>query len=459
MTTPACLHRGNATVTVLPGRSAHSAAEPRIFDGQRVPVLEPRYVETEYLLTATADTYSGPITGPVTVDRREVPYCTRILVRRPVDPDEFSGRVLTEPFNTTYGDDRDLLWAHVGDLLQSNGDAWVGVSVRQLSVEGLRRADAGRYAALSVEGNDLAWDILATVGALLRGRQHPLTEAAARHVYLAGYSQSALDTATFAVLSSACADLGGRVFDGYLPIAHAASFTAVSGPEGIPGRDDSAMPPVGVPVIDVQPQSDVEGFTVELGDHRLIIAGSASVRREDSDTPTDRYRLFELPGAPHARCVDGCDGIESDFPTMVFVRSALHHLYRWAEQGIVPPRAPRITLAHEGPVSVAAVDDTGNPIGGIRAPQLEVPLARYAVHSTPGPLGALVGAITPLPLPQLLTRYRDGAGYLRQFAAALARTVQAGFILPDDAGPMMVAAAAAARTSFDPHHRPARGSE
>jgi hypothetical protein len=213
------------------------------------------------------------------------------------------------------------------------------------------------------------------------------------------------------------------------------------------------MAPVGVPVIDVQPQSDVEGFTAEFGQHQLTIAGSASVRRDDSDTPADRYRLYELPGAPHARCVDGCVGDESDFPTAAFVRAALQSLCRWSESNIAPPHAPRITLSQLGPVSVAAVDDLGNPLGGIRAPQLQVPLARYTAHSTPGPLCALAGATIPLPLNVLRARYGDSTGYLQQFGAALAGTVEAGFLLVEDVFALMVAAEAAARIAFDADRR------
>ena len=105
------------------GSACSSAGEPRFADGDAVPVLADGYVETEYLLSGSARTYSGPATGPVAIATEANPYAT--LVRHPADAAEFSGRVVVEPFNTSFGQDRDALWARVGDLLQAEGDAWV----------------------------------------------------------------------------------------------------------------------------------------------------------------------------------------------------------------------------------------------------------------------------------------------------------------------------------------------
>ena len=119
-------------------------------------------------------------------------------------------------------------------------------------------------------------------------------------------------------------------------------------------------------MIDVEPQTDVEGFAVTVPTELLKRAGLAGAdaiksptftytdvggareRRNDSDTRRDQYRLFEIPGAPHvAGAGDGCIG-SSSFPTQYFTRAA-RASGGWVEDGAAPPRAPRIELARLGP--------------------------------------------------------------------------------------------------------------
>ena len=155
----------------------------------------------EYLLYGRAGTYRGPATGPATPTGERHEYVTRLLVRQPRDPAARSGRVVVEPFNTSNGPDSDVIWSRVAPMLQAAGDTWVGVSVRASSAEALKRHDADRYADVNIPTNDVAWDVLGHVGALLKqgGAQSPVGEQAAGHVYMCGYSQSGADTATFAM--------------------------------------------------------------------------------------------------------------------------------------------------------------------------------------------------------------------------------------------------------------------
>jgi hypothetical protein len=58
--------------------------------------------------------------------------------------------------------------------------------------------------------------------------------------------------------------------------------------------------PCRFPVIDVEPQSDVEGFRAQLSpDVEYVNPGGAWVRRDDAHKADDRYRLYEIAGAPH----------------------------------------------------------------------------------------------------------------------------------------------------------------
>ena len=339
-----------------------SASRERSAHGQVAPAIGAAYSEIEHLLAGLACTFEGPATGPAEVVTVGNGYTTRLIVRRPTDPARFSGRVVIEPFNTSGGPDRDIVWSLVGTLLQANGDAWIGITHRTSSVKHLQEYDVERYAELDLSSNDLAWDVLRQLAELVRqgGDQSPLGDLDVSHLYLAGYSQSAADIATFAMSIGPIARTasGSPLFDGYFPAGSSGSLTPLaSGRSRLPRFEAGAIGMVDVPVIQTETQTDVEGFEAVLSSGAVHTnSGSANHRRDDSDAPDQRYRLYELAGAPHQNSRPGCDGDGSSFPTSAFVRAALAHLFRWAERGVAPPRAPRIDLATFDTVSEAAVD-------------------------------------------------------------------------------------------------------
>src|SRR4051812_10061501 len=61
------------------------------------------YVEEEYAVTGTAQIYDWNADGSLTVRHRDLPYTTRVLVRRPSDPAKFSGTVLVDVGNRGAG--------------------------------------------------------------------------------------------------------------------------------------------------------------------------------------------------------------------------------------------------------------------------------------------------------------------------------------------------------------------
>ena len=306
-----------------------------------------------------------------------------MLVRAPSDPSRFSGRVFLEPFNTSGTADADIVWSMIGPILEEQGDAWIGVTARSSSVAPLQQFDPVRYAGLTIATNDLEWDILRHIGGLLKenGAQSPLQDLAVTHLYLGGFSQSGVDVATFASAFNGLTRMsdGSAVFDGYLPAAHAASMTPLqAGSSVLPTFEFTPMGPVDVPVIDLETQADVEGFRAEISaGFEYTNQGGATVRRNDSDAPDDQYRLYEIAAAPHAAWIPGCDGEGSSFPTDAFMRGAVQLLYRWAEDGTLPPTAERIELTTLDVVSVPAVDEVGNALAGVRSPFVDAPLVRY----------------------------------------------------------------------------------
>lgn len=431
-----------------------SARARRSSDPEDGPPLARNYEEVEYLLAGSAVTYSGPATGPVSASGAPRHYVTRVLVRYPQIPNSFSGRVVIEPFNTSAYHEKDVLWAHVGTLLQAQGDAWIGVTTRASAGSALQQQDLARYVDLHLPSNDLTWDVLGQLGRLVKngGHHSPLAHLTVRRCYLGGYSQSGCDVGTFATVFShgARMDDASAVYDGYFPAAHAASLTPIAtGTEWMPVFECAPSGPAARPVVQIETQSDVEGFSAELGPEMVFTnPGGATVRRDDSDLPDDRYRLYEIAGAPHHSPAEGCDGPRSTFPTSAFVRAALANLFRWAEDDISPPTAPRITITNIAAVSSADVDSCGNALGGVRSPFLDVPIARYEAHSTPGPVAQLAGREIVLPHQELVNRHRTVQAYLAEFSASLDATISAGFLLELDRAAILQAETAKAHAAF-----------
>ena len=429
---------------------ASTATIARICDGEDVPTLTDDYVEHEYLMSGTAHTYRGPATGPIEVTNTTRAYTTRLLVRRPRDDGAFSGRVLVEPFNTSLGSDTDALWCRTGEAMQRQGDAWIGVTDHAVSDEDLKKADPRRYAEIDIAANDVAWDILTHLGELLRSDavDNPLHGLPIRWLYLGGYSQSGTETATYAMAFGSTTG----VYDGYFPAAHAASLAPIaSGRDWILTMETAPIGPCPFPMVDVEPQGDVEGFRARLSATvDYLNPGGAWVRRADADHSGDHYRLYEISGAPHVVSMPGCEG-HSDFPTSAFVRAALARLYRWVEDGVSPPAAPRIALAPLDQISRARTDEFGNALAGVRSPYVDTPLARYEVHSQPGILCQLVGRETVLPIATLRRRYGNVAGYLAQFTRGLDGAIADGTLLAEDRAELITTHTAKASLAFATH--------
>jgi hypothetical protein len=428
-TTPAhsAVDLGALVVTPLaaaPGSPQSTRADELTDDG---------YVEQEYVVAGTARRYEGPATDPAVPVGEPEPYATRILVRRPADDDEFSGRVVVEPFNTSAGRDVDAGWAVVAPLLVREHDAWVGVTERTSSAEALRSEDGDRYGALSLPSNGLAWDVLSQLGGLLAegDARSPLADLDVAFVYQLGISQSAIELATYATAIHPLArmDDGTGIYDGYLALARSASMTPLdSGDAVVPAFEVGAIGPVDSPVVEVNTETDVQGSSLP----EYTNPGGASVRRPDADAPTDRYRLWEVAGAAHQQQVSGCAHDGTTFPFRYFAEAGAAALYRWVEEGVAPMRADRIETVHVGTVSEIARDDVGNALGGVRSPYVDVPLASYAPGDAPGPLCALAGVETPLPADELAERYPDLLTYVEAFRADLDATVAEGFLLAAD---------------------------
>ena len=181
------------------------------------------------------------------------------------------------------------------------------------------------------------------------------------------------------------------------------------------------------------------------------------VRQPDSD----RFRYWEVAGASHVSLpamASSSPRMERDFGFSIpldesmqainqvsvapVVDAALHHLQSWLTDGTPPPVQPRITF--DGNPPEIAWDGNDIALGGIRLPQVEVPLGHNsAMQQSPDIFSRLVGYHTSFPDEKVRSLYGGRAEYLARYGAATRAAEAAGAILPRDVELLLAEGAAA----------------
>ena len=136
---------------------------PFIADGFDVFGPVPKgYVEDEFFFSGTGNLYEYTSTGievvtpcPASVtegsDCMGIPYETRMLVKRPANPAQFSGTVIIEPLNPSANFDIAGVWDRSRDYFVRNGDVFVGWTSKSVTVNTLK----GWNSTLRSAGMDL----------------------------------------------------------------------------------------------------------------------------------------------------------------------------------------------------------------------------------------------------------------------------------------------------------------
>jgi hypothetical protein len=409
------------------------------------------YVEHEYVASGEATSYVA--SRALTEDGRwsfetadAAPYRTRILVRRPAAPGDFSGTVVIEWLNVSAGLDADPGYANLEEELLRQGHAWVGVSAQLIGVEGgpvlvtapaaaglagkgLKALDPERYASLGHPGDGYSFDIFTQVARAVAAGGPAMGELQPQRVIAAGESQSALALTTYHNGVQPLTD----VFDGFLLLSRASVALPLVGPgEHADLGGSIGTPParfrtdLDVPVLDLQSEGDLTS-----------VLASAEVRQADDD----HLRLWEVAGTAHADAhllgpiadtVD-CGVPVNDGPLHLVAKAALRQLDEWVRTGEAPPGAPRVALI-EGDVPEIRRDGDGIALGGIRTPPVDVPVD--VLSGEPGPDPALfcllLGSTTPLPDDRIAELYPSRADYEQRYESAADEVIATGFVLEED---------------------------
>jgi hypothetical protein len=186
------------------------------------------------------------------------------------------------------------------------------------------------------------------------------------------------------------------------------------------------------PVLQFETETDVFGM--------LAFAPS---RQPDSDT----VHTWEVAGTSHAdlhvsiaQFDLGCSGV-NDGPQQFVIKAALHGLNRWMVDGTPPAKGEPFMLdATHAPV----VDEHGNVRGGVRSPDVDVPIAKQSgINESDNFICILFGQTTPFTPEELKKLYPTHEDYVQKVTASARATREAGFLLPPEEQAMVTEAAAA----------------
>jgi hypothetical protein len=421
------------------------------------------YVEEEFFVSGRANVYDWAADSALTVRTADAPYTTRILLRRPADPRRFSGTVILEISNFGRGYDLSFTWGVSHRHFMENGDAWAMITYAPENIAALKKFDAARYAPLSMANpapgtekcsttmeEGLRWDMFSQTGALLRSAPAggPLAGFNVQRIYATSHGGE-LPTYIAAMHPHARLAGGRPLFDGYILHRHT-GLTRMHQCGTAPAATDprQVLRNVDVPLIRVVSQTDV--------------VGTYARRRDDSDAPGDRYRLYEIAGAPHAdwsfypyiptiedQKKTGFDGFLASWPfayqcepAMELLRvpimtyaldAAFANLTRWVRDGVPAPRAERVAVDDGGtPQARVRLDRFSNAVGGVRTPLVEVPAATYFT-STKGP--GLCGNLAheeAFDWARLETLYGSSASYAAKVASSVDRLVKERWLTEAD---------------------------
>ncbi|HLG00696.1 MAG TPA: alpha/beta hydrolase domain-containing protein [Acidimicrobiia bacterium] len=401
------------------------------------------YVEEEYFLSGVARSHPAGTSAA---------YKTRILVIRPASPLRFNGTVVVEWDNVTAQAAFSPMFAWAHPLLLRDGYAFVSVSAQAAGVccSPLSHFvwDPLRYGSLIHPEDVYSFDIYSqAIESLVHPSpppEDPLGGLVVNKVIAVGQSQSANRLHTYVNEVHNAVDL----IDGFIIDA---------------GGSKNFPTPPSDPVIHFLSEDGITAAAPDRMGHpnyRLWEAPAASHNDADTARHIDggQAQRNAIPGWPqfpysederlHAEGLHygeegpstyaGCQVLGeggNEYPRRYAVQAALDHMNRWVTDGVAAPQPPRVQFTG----STIARDDFGHPLGGVRLPPIDVPVARYFATTC-----ALFGHTVALDPATLLELYPTHADYVSAMQAATDAAVGAGFMLAEDGEELMGMAEASA---------------
>jgi hypothetical protein len=360
------------------------------------------------------------------------PYKTRIVVRRPTQPNKSNGIVLFEWQNVSAGYEIDAHWGPSWPHFVQNGYTWVGISAQRVGVHGspipllagrgLRQWSPTRYGTLDVTAggtvldDSLSYDIFAQAAkAVLEpsGGAHPLGDIVVREAWAVGASQSAGRLTTY---YNSIQPLH-QLFDAFYLLVGGGPF-----------------------------RTDLEVKLMRYLSETDVVRAGPGIRQADSD----RLRTYEVAGTGHSSLISDlyrtpivtrdfgevvlpatCDLPPfSQVPGYYVINKQYDLLKLWQHFGIAPPTAPQMQFDSASPPRLVR-DEFGIVVGGIRLPAVDAPIAlNTGVNSGSSPFCVLYGTNQPFDDALLQELYPTHPDYIQAVNQSALPAMRSGFITP-----------------------------
>lgn len=449
-----------------------------------VDLAELGFIEDEVFMEGTARSYvpDAPLAG-ITDGRWDssptgptASYKTRLLIRRPVDPARFNGTVIVEWNNASSAFDLDAIFVPAIEEITREGYAYVGVTAQARGVNFMKTWETGegaRYAALEHAGESYSYDIFGQAAQAIRDPDPtgpaPLGDLTGgiRELIVVGNSQSGSRLITY--INAVHPTIGS--YDGFMPF-----FATTGAPLSQPPLALVAAPTGAASRI----RTDSDEPVLFINSETEFAGGARGIH---SQPDSQHFRLWELTGYSHAPGLIHLDPIRVGqlFASLGLVvsprdcgplpvndtdqyppfKAGLHAIRKWVQTGRAPIPAPRVDVVIPSdptqPATVARDPVTGIAIGGLRLPDVDVPIrtlsgerAPAAVPPTPACGSSLFGAsdawngdsdpydgtsldISGTPEPSLSVLYKRESRYVAAVTISVIRNVLLGYLRPHDA--------------------------
>ena len=429
------------TATLLPS-SGITSARNYPFLAADYSVKSFGFVEEEYLIEGKANSYDlpapsvnlTPVTQNAVVLTKDNPYRTRMMVYRPVDPAKFNGTVIVEWVNASNGWDTPIHWFEQKNMIFRDGYAYVWISNQNQTISGangLKSWSPTRYESLDVSNGgkftkeELAYDILSQAAKTVRANPKVMGGMKVKKVISVGESQSAMR--------------GGIYFNSVHPLTDNIFDGALLTNSGPAMRTD-----LSIPIIKILTETE--------------LAQAATNETTILQPDTEKFKTWFVTGSTHSNLTsllprtvqyvrdfngkminDACSiGQNSRLPLTHLYNAGIVALEKYVDKGTAIPTSPAMQITVSSTNPSVARDADGIALGGIRHPDIAVPVAMNSgVNSGTMPSGTtcnpLAGSHVPFTKAKLDSLYPTHADYVSKVTAAANKSVEDGFMLPADA--------------------------
>ena len=237
-----------------------------------------------------------------------------------------------------------------------------------------------------------------------------------------------------------------NVYDGILIHSRGGDGAPISLADGGVPTVSHVRTDLRVPVFQVLTETDQFGL-------QAVSQGTVSAFPDSLQPDTKNLRTWEIAGTAHADGdylrslsqqgkkqfpgfldLSAASTIANNGPQKYVMRAVLRHLRDWAAGGTAP--------THQKPLEIAdgaiVRDAHGNALGGVRTPQLDIPVATLS-----GEGNSLIGKTTPFPPDVLASLYPSHDAYVKAFTDAAKQAAARGVVLQVDVPEMIDEAKAA----------------